>query len=41
MDIILKTKGLSMRHNDNVVLVAPTEEIASRENSNSNRNSRS
>ena len=31
MDIILKTKGLSMRRNDNVVLVAPTEEIASRE----------
>lgn len=31
MDIILKTKGLSMRRNDNVVLVAPTEEIATRE----------
>ncbi|MCG6965875.1 MAG: type IV pilus secretin PilQ [Chromatiaceae bacterium] len=31
MDIILKTKGLSMRRNDNVVLVAPTEEIAARE----------
>ena len=31
MEIILKTKGLSMRRNDNVVLVAPTEEIASRE----------
>ena len=31
MDIILKTRGLSMRRNDNVVLVAPTEEIAARE----------
>lgn len=31
MDIILKTKGLSQRRNDNVVLVAPTEEIAARE----------
>ena len=31
MDIILKTKGLSMRRNDNVILVAPTEEIAARE----------
>ena len=31
MDIILKTKGLSMRRTDNVVLVAPTEEIAARE----------
>ncbi len=31
MDIILKTKGLSMRRNDNVVLIAPTEEIAARE----------
>ena len=31
MEIILKTKGLSMRRNDNVVLVAPTEEIAARE----------
>jgi type IV pilus assembly protein PilQ len=31
MDIILKTRGLSMRKNDNVVLVAPTEEIAARE----------
>lgn len=31
MDIILKTKGLSMRKNDNVILVAPTEEIAARE----------
>lgn len=31
MDIILKTKGLSMRRNENVVLVAPTEEIAARE----------
>ena len=31
MDIILKTKGLSQRRNDNVILVAPTEEIAARE----------
>ncbi len=31
MDIILKTRGLSMRRNDNVILVAPTEEIAARE----------
>lgn len=31
LDIILKTKGLSMRKNDNVILVAPTEEIAARE----------
>jgi type IV pilus assembly protein PilQ len=31
MDIILKTKGLSKRKTGNVVLVAPTEEIAQRE----------
>lgn len=31
LDIILKTKGLSMRQNGNVMLVAPTEEIAARE----------
>jgi type IV pilus assembly protein PilQ len=31
MDIILKSKGLSMRRTDNVILVAPTEEIAARE----------
>ena len=31
LDIILKTKGLSMRQNGNVILVAPTEEIAARE----------
>jgi type IV pilus assembly protein PilQ len=31
MDIILKTKGLSQRKTGNVVLVAPTEEIAQRE----------
>jgi len=31
MDIILKTKGLSKRQTGNVVLVAPTEEIAARE----------
>jgi type IV pilus assembly protein PilQ len=31
MDIILKSKGLSMRRNANVIMVAPTQEIASRE----------
>ncbi|MES9855643.1 MAG: type IV pilus secretin PilQ [Sedimenticola sp.] len=31
LDIILKTRGLSMRKNGNVILVAPTEEIAARE----------
>lgn len=31
LDIILKAKGLSMRKHDNVVMVAPTEEIAARE----------
>ncbi len=31
LDIILKTKGLAMRKNDSVMLVAPSEEIASRE----------
>lgn len=31
LDIILKTKGLSMRKTGNVVMVAPTEEIAARE----------
>ena len=31
LDIILKTKGLSMRRTDKVILVAPTEEIAARE----------
>lgn len=31
MAIILKTKGLSQRRTDNVILVAPTEEIAARE----------
>ncbi|MCH9673844.1 MAG: type IV pilus secretin PilQ, partial [Gammaproteobacteria bacterium] len=31
LDIILKTKGLAMRQQGNVVLVAPTEEIAARE----------
>ena len=31
LDIILKSKGLSKRHNDNVIMVAPTEEIAARE----------
>ncbi len=31
LDIILKTKGLAKRRNGNVILVAPTEEIAARE----------
>jgi len=31
LDIILKTKGLAMRQSGNVVLVAPSEEISSRE----------
>lgn len=31
LDIILKSKGLSKRQIDNVVMVAPTEEIAARE----------
>ncbi len=31
LDIILKTKGLAMRRSGNVILVAPTEEIAARE----------
>jgi type IV pilus assembly protein PilQ len=31
LDIILKTKGLSMRRTDNVILVAPTEELAAQE----------
>ena len=31
MDIILKTKGLAQRRSDNVILIAPTEEIAARE----------
>jgi len=31
LDIILKTKGLSMRQTGNVMLVAPSEEIAARE----------
>lgn len=31
LDIILKTKGLDMRRNGNVLLVAPADEIASRE----------
>ena len=31
MDIILKTKGLAMRKTGNVILVAPAEEIATRE----------
>ncbi|RDH83452.1 MAG: type IV pilus secretin PilQ [endosymbiont of Escarpia spicata] len=31
LDIILKSKGLSMRSNENVIMIAPTEEIAARE----------
>ncbi len=31
LDIIMRTKGLSMRQNGNVVFIAPTEEIAARE----------
>jgi len=31
LDIILKTKGLAMRQSGNVILVAPSEEISSRE----------
>ncbi len=31
LDIILRTKGLAMRQNGNVVFIAPTEEIAARE----------
>ena len=31
LDIILKTKGLGMRQTGNVLLIAPTEEIAARE----------
>ncbi|BAW81136.1 type IV pilus secretin PilQ subfamily [Candidatus Nitrosoglobus terrae] len=31
LDIILKTKGLAMRRTDNILLIAPSEEIAARE----------
>jgi type IV pilus assembly protein PilQ len=31
LDIILKSKGLSMRRNGNVIMVAPTQEIAAQE----------
>ncbi|MCG8426914.1 MAG: secretin and TonB N-terminal domain-containing protein, partial [Chromatiales bacterium] len=31
LDIILKTRGLSKRQNGNVILIAPTEEVAARE----------
>jgi len=31
LDIVLKTKGLAMRRNGNVILVAPSDEIAARE----------
>ncbi len=31
LDIILRTKGLAMRQNGNVIFIAPTEEVAARE----------
>ena len=31
LDIILRTKGLTMRENGNVIFIAPTEEVAARE----------
>src|SRR6185436_10106109 len=31
LDIVLRTKGLDKRQNDNVIIVAPTEELAARE----------
>ncbi len=31
LDIVLRTKGLDMRQHDNVIIVAPAEEIAARE----------
>ncbi len=31
LDIVMKTKGLDMRHSDNVIIVAPAEELAARE----------
>src|SRR6185436_13264531 len=31
LDIVLRTKGLDKRKNDNVIIVAPTEELAARE----------
>jgi type IV pilus assembly protein PilQ len=31
LDIILRTKGLTMRQNGNVIYIAPTEEVAARE----------
>jgi type IV pilus assembly protein PilQ len=31
LDIVLRTKGLDKRRNDNVIIVAPTEELAARE----------
>ena len=31
LDIILRTKGLSMRQNGNVIFIAPTEEVSARE----------
>jgi type IV pilus assembly protein PilQ len=31
LDIILKTKGLAMRQNGNVMLIAPAAEISARE----------
>mgnify|MGYP003694434747 CR=1 FL=1 len=31
LDIVLRTKGLDKRRDDNVIIVAPTEELAARE----------
>ena len=31
LDIVMTTKGLDMRQNGNVIMVAPAEEIAARE----------
>ena len=31
LDIVLRTKGLDKRRNGNVIIVAPTEELAARE----------
>ncbi|MFO1371743.1 MAG: type IV pilus secretin PilQ [Candidatus Competibacteraceae bacterium] len=31
LDIVLRTKGLTMRQNGNVIFIAPTEEVAARE----------
>ena len=31
LDIVLRTKGLDKRHDGNVIIVAPADELASRE----------